>query len=363
MTAPQPINIQHPKRILVITLRYLGDALLVTPLISSLKQAYPNAEIDVLLPAGNLGIFTGNREICRLIPMVDKTDKTGFGKLLLKLFYRYDLAIATQAGDRPVLCALLAGRCSLGFVAESAAKYSWKRWFLTRALSFSEQYSHAVLENLRFCQVLGIAPHYRLTPPRTAKENAKPKKLVGQYAVLHIMPQWRYKQWHEQGWLEIGYFLNQKGYALILTGGMQASELAAVSRLQHRLPPSTRNLAGKLTLAQLTELIETASLFIGPDTGVTHLAAATGVPTFALFGPTDPEKWAPWPFEYAQNKPPFKAHGNQKNQNVWLIQGAAPQGCVPCQQEGCDRHRHSHSACLDNLSAETLINSVQQCIT
>ena len=56
MSGYQPINIQ-PKRILVITLRYLGDTLLLTPLLASLKQAYPQAEIDVLLPQANLGVL------------------------------------------------------------------------------------------------------------------------------------------------------------------------------------------------------------------------------------------------------------------------------------------------------------------
>lgn len=360
MPASQPTNIQ-PKRILVITLRYLGDTLLVTPLMSALKQAYPDAEIDVLLPGANVGMLEGNPDINRLIPIAAKPDLLSFGKLLIGLFHRYDLSISTQAGDRPILCAILAGKFSMGFVSENASKDGWKRLLLDRALAFGGGHSHAVLENLRFCEPLNIAPSYRLTPPRIRGGKAPPVP-GGKYAVLHIMPQWRYKHWHVDGWVSVAYFLQQKGCQIVLTGSSQASEQEALRDLQRRLPPSTRNLAGKLSLSQLTALIENATLFIGPDTGITHLAAATGVATIAIFGPTDPKKWAPWPVGYQKNTSPFMSRGSQRVNNVYLIQGVAEQGCVPCQQEGCNKNRQSNSACLDSLSAEKVIGIVGQFI-
>ena len=65
------MTILQPTRILVITQRYLGDTLLITPLLSSLKAAYPNVEIDVLLPSSNLGILAGNPDIhqCMIFPV------------------------------------------------------------------------------------------------------------------------------------------------------------------------------------------------------------------------------------------------------------------------------------------------------
>ncbi|MDD4915847.1 MAG: glycosyltransferase family 9 protein [Methylococcales bacterium] len=354
MPVRQPANIQ-PKRILVITLRYLGDTLLLTPLLSSLKHAYPAAEIDVLLPRANLGMLEGNRDVSALIPMTAKGDILSFGKLLCSLFRRYDLAISTQAGDRPVLCAILGGRFSMGFVDEKAGKFSWKRWLLGRSLEFGAGHGHAVLENLRFCQLLNIAPRYTLTPPRCGLACASALMPSEKYAVLHIMPQWRYKQWHEAGWVRLAYCLQKKGCAIVLTGSGNPDEQEAIRKLQRRMPPATRNLAGRLSLAQLTELIGGAELFIGPDTGITHLAAATGIPTLALFGPTDPQKWAPWPRGYAHEHTPFQVNGLKKIKNVYLLQSQMESGCVPCQLEGCERNRLSHSACLDQLSAETVM--------
>ncbi|MCQ8118544.1 glycosyltransferase family 9 protein [Methylomonas rosea] len=356
MPNQKPLNIQ-PKRILVITLRYLGDTLLVTPLISSLKQAYPGAEIDVLLPASNAGMLEGNPDIHRLLPVTGKLGGLAFGKLLFSLFRRYDLAISTQAGDRPTLCAAIAGKTSIGFVPDDAAKAWWKKVLLKRWLVFSADYGHAVLENLRLCELLGIAPWYRLTPPRSSSPIPA---LADPYAVLHIMPQWRYKQWHAEGWRELVAFLDRQGFKVVLTGSGNPGELEALRELQQQLSAEVFNLAGQLSLAQLSALIGKATLFVGPDTGITHLAAATGTLTFALFGPTDPNRWAPWPYGYSENKAPFAACGSRQVNNVYLIQGQTEQNCLPCQLEGCDRHRNSHSACLDQLSSARVIDVIAQ---
>ena len=352
MPTRQPINIQ-PKRILVITLRYLGDTLLVTPLLGALRQAYPAAAIDVLLPAANCAMLEGNPHVNRLIPLISK-DILSFAKLLFSLFRRYDLAISTQAGDRPLLSAILAGKHSMGFIPTDTAKFSWKRILLNTPLEFTVQQTHAVLENLRFCRSLNIAPNYELTPPRLQNRSSK-QRLEGKYAVLHMVPQWRYKQWRTAGWIAVAEHLHKAGIQVVLTGSPQAAELAMINAIQQKMPAGSLNLAGWLTLAELTDLIEQATAFIGPDTGITHLAAATGVPVMALFGPTDPKIWAPWPFAYKSSTPPFQSRGSQRQHNVYLLQTALPYQCLPCQQEGCEKSRQSHSDCLDNLSADAVI--------
>ena len=80
---------------------------------------------------------------------------------------------------------------------------------------------------------------------------------------------------------------------------------------------------------------------------MTHLAAATGAPTVALYGPTDPRLFGPWPVGGLAD--PWVAAGTiQRRGNVWLVQNPLP--CLPCQQEGCQRHLESYSHCLDELS-------------
>mgnify|MGYP001476168652 CR=1 FL=1 len=96
--------------ILVIALRRIGDVLLTTPLIHSLRRHRPAATITVLVFRGTGGILAGNPDIDAVI---EGPEKLGWADL--RTFWhdhgrRYDWAISTQTGDRPTLLAILAGR-------------------------------------------------------------------------------------------------------------------------------------------------------------------------------------------------------------------------------------------------------------
>ena len=97
----------------------------------------------------------------------------------------------------------------------------------------------------------------------------------------------------------------------------------------------------------------------GPDTSVTHLAAATGTPTVALYGPTDPRLWGPWPAG-GLGEPWAAAATIQNRGNVWLVQNppSCPWSILPCQQEGCERHLDSYSRCLDELTVSQVLSAV-----
>src|SRR6201999_472197 len=115
-------------------------------------------------------------------------------------------------------------------------------------------------------------------------------------------------------------------------------------------------LDGRLDWPQLVGLLAKARVYVGPDTSVTHLAAASGCPTVALFGPTDPRLWGPWPAGGLDR--PWAAAGTiQQRGNVWLVQHAYP--CTPCQFEGCERRLESHSACMDDLRFEQVLSAVE----
>ena len=111
--------------------------------------------------------------------------------------------------------------------------------------------------------------------------------------------------------------------------------------------------------AETVWLLKRARVYIGPDTSVTHLAAAAGCPTVALFGPMDPRVWGPFPVGGAST--PWAASGTVQNRgNVFLVQTPLP--CVPCTFEGCERRIDSHSACLDELPPAQVLAAVDQAL-
>lgn len=362
MTNKPVISISEAKSILVISMRYFGDVLLITPLLRSLKTAYPAAQLDVLVFDNTAAMLEGNPDINQVITITKRASLAELWQLLKKIFKQYDLAIATQAGDRPFFYSILASTTAMGVVPKKNNTGWWKRFFFQAWIEHDE-HQHAVLQNTALLELIGVNPQFILVPPqpREVKQltDCYPFLLNTQgFAVLHFFPQWKYKQWTKQAWIEVSDYIHAKGLTLVFSGGQAQEEMNYVDDIQSRLTFEAINLSGQTTLAQLAAIIAHAKLYIGPDTGITHLAAATGVPMIALYGPTNPEKWSPWPLGFNQNTNPFARVGSRQCGNVSLIQGTA--ACVPCQLEGCDRHRLSRSRCLDELSAKTVIQEIDR---
>lgn len=354
-----------PGRILVIAMRYLGDVLLTTPLIRSLRQAYPDAQLDVLVFSNTAAMLEGNLDISHILTTPSRAKLSDVWQLVRQLFRRYDLAVTLQAGDRPFLYSLLAAPIRAAVVPPKKTTGWWKRFFIQHWTEFDDENTHTVLQHLKLMELINVPLCFSVVPPQLGNAQQLVERLpfladnTG-YAVLHPHPQWTYKQWTVEGWREAGLFLKKLGLKLILSGGPAQEEVDYVANIQRQLPENTVNLAGRVSLAELAYIIARAKLYIGPDTGITHLAAATGVPVIALFGPTNPVKWAPWPSGYSQNKNPFHKIGSQRLSNISLLQGHGD--CVPCRLEGCDRHRQSRSRCLDTLSPGLVEEAIRQAL-
>ncbi len=350
-----------PGKILVIAMRQLGDVLLVTPLLHSLRIAYPLAELDVLLYEGTRAMLEGNPDINRLITTPQRPAVPDVLRLVGDIFRRYDLAISTQTGDRPVLYAFLAAPFRIAPVPPTVEKGAWKRWMLQRWLEFDDEQTHTVIQNLRLLGLIGIQQHTQLIPPAIKDASALKERWPfisdeKPYVVLHPHPMWAYKRWPIAEWQALLSHLIAQEYTVVISGSGSLQELQYISRIIADHSEQVINIAGQLSLAELAYVLGRASLFIGPDTGITHLAAATGVKTVALFGPTNPVKWAPWPYGYQLKINPFQKIGNQQRNNIVLLQGQSESGCVPCHKEGCERHQFSKSLCLEKLSAELVIS-------
>ncbi len=351
------------KKILVIAMPYLGDVLLATPLFHSLKVTYPDAQLDVLVFSNTAAMLEGNPDISQIITTPNRPTFTDNWQLFKKIFRRYDLAMAIQTGDRPFFYTLIAAPLRINVVPSKQSKAWWKRYFVKRWTEFDNDNTHTVLQNLKLLDLIDVPRHFSLIPPRINDSHSLKQQFlflseVAPYVVLHPYPQWRYKRWTPEGWIAIGQYLTQLGFRIVLSGGATQEEQGNIASIAKQLPADTVNLAGQVSLAQLAHIIAQAKLFIGPDTGITHLAAATGIPVIAIYGPTNPVKWSPWPYGYQASVNPFEAKGNQHVNNIYFVQGAGD--CVPCGFEGCDRHQQSRSRCLDELLPDDIKHLVLQ---
>jgi heptosyltransferase III len=350
------IHLPSTARVLVIALRRLGDVLLTTPLIHSVKRAFPNAAIDALVFAGTEGVLAGNPDLTNVLAIPQRPNPGDTLALLKRIARRYDLALSTQTGDRPTTLAVIAGWQSAGLVEADGLAAAAKRFLLSRAC-VTDRNQHRVLDMLRLTDLLGIPAVAEVVGPSgPVRSGLVPQR---SYAVLHAAPMFTYKRWTIEGWRNLAAALSERGLDIVVTGA--ASDRAYLDDIWQNGDKgcNVTRLDGRLEWPELAAVIGAARAYIGPDTAITHLAAASGTPTVALYGPTDPRIWGPWPrggLDLA-----WESSGTiQRRGNVWLVQN--PLLCLPCQQEGCDRRLDSHSQCLDALTVAQVVSAVDEAL-
>lgn len=354
-------NRNPPREILLIVTRRIGDVLLATPVIRTLKAAWPETPVDVLVFEGTQGAIEANPDVRTVHTIAQRPGFMAHARLLMRIARRYALALSLVPGDRPTLYAFIAGRRRAGLLLETARE-RWKRPFLDRWIPFDDLGTHTVRMHLALTDALGLRASPRVIASWRASDAQEVERLLDgsdgrPLAVLHPYPKFNYKMWHREGWIELARWLDARGYRIALTGGRERDEIDYLARLMPELPRGTINAAGRLTLGGSACLVNRARVFIGPDTAMTHIAAALGIPTVALFGPSNPVKWGPWPRGHPPDRNPWRRCGTQRAGNVILVQGSQP--CVPCLLEGCGRSIASFSDCLQQLPARKVIAAVE----
>ena len=98
-----------PRAVLVIVTRRIGDVLLATPLIRSVKQAWPEAALDVLVFEGTEGVIAANPDVRRIVTVPQRPRLARHLALLAGCWRRYDVALSLVPGDRPTFYAFVAG--------------------------------------------------------------------------------------------------------------------------------------------------------------------------------------------------------------------------------------------------------------
>jgi heptosyltransferase-3 len=337
---------QNFDRIVVICTRQIGDVLVTTPLIHAARARWPEARIDVLGFAGTLGMLDGNPDVHERVEVQAGSTWRQSLSLIRRLWRRYDLALVAQYNDRAHLYGFVAGRYRAGLVPPEPKAW-WKRALLQHPIPLTG--SHVLIDKLRLLEPWGGATAAEVVPPPGSALPA-PYADVTRPVVVQVPSIVTYKQWPIPYFAEVAATLAREGWTVVLTGGPSAADRAAVAEVAAAAShPAVLPAAGDFDFRQLATLLKGAALYIGPDTSVTHLAAACGVPVIALFGPIDPRLWGPWAAGPSEPVIPYQSRGPlQHNGNVILLQGE--QSCVPCNRAGCDRHNGSRSACLDSIT-------------
>ena len=366
-----------PKKVLFIATRQIGDVLVTTPLISKARELWPDAEFHFLGYKGKLDMLKGNPDIDQII---ETSDRPGFGEYLSlfnQLFQRYDLAFVTQPSDRAYLYGLVAAFRRVGVLgghpqgkqSNANKQNAWKKFISMHTVEVDYFTQHVIAEKLRLLEVFFRNPSdlfanpINVTPP--IGEPLTPviaSKLTQAYVVIHPGPLTAYKRWPLGYWQKLITHIVNRGFQVVLSASPAKQDLQLNHDILSLLEPNVRqkviDTAGKLSIPQAGSLLRAASLYIGVDTSITHLAAACNTPIITLFGATPPTNFGPWPNGFIGVQPYQLRARTQTVGNITILQG--PGECVPCRKAGCLDRADSNSECLDLLEPAQVIEAVEK---
>jgi heptosyltransferase-3 len=346
------------RSVLVVVTRQIGDVLLTTPLIHEARRLWPGATIDVLGFEGTLGMLQGNPDVNGLVAVAARPSPLAAVRLARRIWRRYDLVLVADPGDRAHLLGWMASRQRCGLVPPDGGSNWLKRRLLRHAVPLAGDHGdvHVVQEKVELLrpwrpQPALEQPLHLVGPASAPLPGALQARLRPGYIVVHTPSMWPYKQWPLDHFRELVSLLELAGRQVVLTGGPSAEDRAAVAAMEGAAEPAMLLDAGVLNFNQVAALLRGAALYVGPDTSVSHLAAACGVPVLAIFGPTNPRRWAPWPAVPVWQ--PLRIHARADVQTIGQVTVVQSDlHCVPCGKAGCEDHRLSRADCLMAITPE-----------
>lgn len=278
------------KNILLIRLDRLGDVVLTTPAIRAVRRTYPKAKVHLLVAGYTRDLVVNDPDVDKVL--VYKKDK---------LEKDYDLAIAFHPGFKQNYIAYSCGaKTRIGYTGWGGG------FFLTRKLKDdrARRVRHEVVSALEVADLAGcntgdVSLHVSVTDSGEgfAQEFFGLNGLSGAPVIaIHPGARQDYIRWPKEGFAKVAdRLIKDHGVKVILIGSESERGLVeAVASLMEEKPV----FAVGLSLTGLVSVIKRCALFIGNSTGPMHIAAGSGVPVVAIFGPAHPldsfKEWGPW---------------------------------------------------------------------
>jgi ADP-heptose:LPS heptosyltransferase len=264
-------------KILFITATRIGDAVLSTGLLSLLHERYPEARATIAAGPAAAPLFAAFPALDRVIVV----EKRRYGQ------------------HWPLLYGAVAGTLWDLVVDLRGSALPWLLLARTRRSMVKGRPAEHRVEQLARVLDADPPPSPRLwTGPAHERAAAALAPPGGPILAIGPAANWRGKQWRGERFAELALRLTAPGG--VLPGARVAVLAAAHERAQAEpllravLPERLIDLVGRADLLTASAVLRRSVLFVGNDTGLMHIAAASGSPTVGLFGPTPAAHYAPW---------------------------------------------------------------------
>jgi len=292
-------------KVLIVRVGAMGDVIHALPAVAALRHERPDWVIDWAVAPRWAGLLTGDGGVgpvvsnVHLVPVKDWSRRPFSLATLRSLLAlrkklratKYDVVVDMQGTMRSAVIGRMAG--TKRFAGYSDPRESAAAWLYRQKMQ--RRGAHVVEQG---AALLGEACGIELTPrvaglPREewAENWAELEAVVARpLCVLGAGGGWGAKQWPTERYGELAVRLKRMGFDVAVNAPRKDDVVAG--RVVEASEGAARMIVCNVT--GLTALLRRTDLFVGGDTGPTHLAAALGVPVVALFGPTDPARNGPW---------------------------------------------------------------------
>ncbi|OED44770.1 hypothetical protein ACH42_06760 [Endozoicomonas sp. (ex Bugula neritina AB1)] len=272
MQRKQPKQAQT-RNILVIHQLLLGDAVMATSLLAHLRHKYPEADIDVAMPAFLTPLYNKKPYGINAIAYSPK-DASSLIKLIRQK--TYDLGIVI--GDARYSWAAFAA--GTRWIVTHAGDYpAYKNWFADELIALPETVRAMPDLMADLCKPDELVNYSDSDWQIPDVDITKPKP---PYIIFHLGASSPLKLWPTECWLALGKKLKESGYSIVVTCGPGEESLMEPFAESDSFDQLVK---GNFSLQQMWRLIDQATLLVSPDTGIAHIAKVTNTPLVCLFGP------------------------------------------------------------------------------
>jgi heptosyltransferase-3 len=346
------------RNVLLIQLGDIGDVVWTTPTIRAARSAVPDGKLSILVREGFGSLLEADPSVDRVFETKHYSGNLfhqAAGQLAFLGDIRarhFDLAVDLRLGDRGAFLSMATGAPIRVTMHLPEGLPFWRKLCFTHGVvpvgDGIIKHRGATEQILRIVRPLGmdtqdLSPRLWVsdTVKRRVGEILSREKANGQKNWISINPfsRWSYKEWGDLKWAHvINWLWKDRGIPSVIIGS--AEERQRAEAIIRHCETRVINLAGRTTLAELAGVLSLSSLHIGVDSAAPHIAAAAGVPTITIYGPSSWFDWAPV----------------GENHRVILPE----MDCVPCHQKGCNGS--GQSRCLDELNPEQVIPVIREAL-
>ena len=333
---------QPSPKILIIGASWIGDMVMAQSLFITLKQQYPDCQIDVLAPKWTFALLKRMPEVSKAIEM-----PLGHGKLELALRMNLGKQLIVNAYDKAILLPNSWKSALIPFFAKIPMRTGYvgeARWGLLNDARFLNK-THLTKTVQRFVALaypeslngLPDCPTPRLTINSTQQQQVINKfKLSTTKPILALCPGAEYgiaKRWMPEYYADVASHYQQQGWQVWLFGSNK--DQAVAFEINRQTTQQCFDFTGQTTIAEAIDLMALTQVVVSNDSGLMHIAAALDKPLIAIYGSSDPS---------------FTPPLNEKSTILFLNLE-----CSPCFKRECPL---GHYHCLSQITPQQLIDVI-----